>query len=267
MNRTNAAVAVVLFLLLAGSAWGVPYVAGPYTVDVVVRNTTMALIPDADVSCWLDGKVIRLKASARGYVSKTAAIQTGAATYYKYDFVLEDPELRVAIVDLNGRPIKSAYLEKGQYGFAGNEYGFTVYIPKQVWPMPAQKRVEIIDGFLGAAWKLWAKLEKIEDYYRVKVAMDRKAIFWGGPEFYVVFDLSKKVAPSATHQWVERLARLEVDPLAPAGAAAALGAFLAEPIMLPDVIALGLPVPRTLQAYHDQAARFAELHRDTPQEN
>jgi hypothetical protein len=56
MNRTNAAVAVVLFLLLAGSAWGVPYVAGPYTLDVVVRNTTMALIPDADVSCWLDGK-------------------------------------------------------------------------------------------------------------------------------------------------------------------------------------------------------------------
>ncbi|NLI79978.1 MAG: hypothetical protein GX442_26470 [Candidatus Riflebacteria bacterium] len=265
MNRHLTVLVIACVFTACLPAFAMPYTAGPYTVDVVVRNSTMALIPDAKVEVWPDGKTLRLRASATGYVAQTAAIQVGSSTYYKHDFTLADPKLQPQIVDLNGKPLKSAYFEAGQYGFAGNEYGFTVYVPRQLWPQPAQKRVQIVDGFWGATWKTWAKFEKIDEFYRIKVAMERKAVKWG-PQFYVVIDTSKPVKPSVTQQWFDRLARLESDPQAPAGAAADLGGFLAGLIPAAEAETATRAVPRTLQAYYDQAARFADLHRD-PIEN
>jgi len=254
---------VLCLLAICLPVHGVPYTAGNFTVDVVVRSTTMALIPDSKVSCWLDGKVIRLSAKAPGYLAKSASINVGAATYYKYDFVLPDIEKDLYAVDLNGVPIKAAYFEKAQYGFAGNVYGITVYIPKHDWPRPAPKRVDIFDQIWGGPWKTGCKINEVDEFYQVKMTMDRGALNWTGRRLLIGFDTSKKVSQQNGRAWFKVLRKLESDPKTPKGLAAAMGEFLSTSIPEDEANQIG-EVPFTLQAYYSEAAHFASLHRDAP---
>lgn len=163
-----------------------------YHVDVTVRNSVMTIIPDAKIKAFYDKykKIIRLKASAKGYIYAEKEIFVESTTnqqIYKCDIILTDPKIRIDVVDIYGKVIQSAYIDSGQYGFLGNEYGITVFIPKKNWLKPSIVNVEIIDSFWGLAWKEWAKIDEVDEFYKVRLAMKRSAIFWCGKYFYVVF--------------------------------------------------------------------------------
>ncbi len=257
---------IIAMLLFCGSAFAIPYTAGPYLVDIEVRSSAMVPILDAKVSCWLSGKFICIRARAQGYDSVYEEFQSVEnQQVYKRDLVLPDIKKRFHACDTYGVPIKSVYFIKDQYGFPSNVYGLKAYIPIQDWKEPISKNVDVFDADWIVPIKNSCEIKQVEEFYEVTMTFTRKAAEWSTTDLLVAFDGA--VPPTddeSVRVWLRRLARVEKfsDRCLP-GAAQALATFLFNvlPPQTPETRG-GEPLPATLQALYDQADRFEALHRN-----
>ncbi len=253
---------ILLALTVCGQVWAIPYDVGKYKVDVTVRNSAMNLIPNVKVYCSrYNSKNIAVEAYAAGYKSfgRLVAIQENQ-TLYKVDLVLQDLDREIFIVDHNDRPIESAYNRPDQFGFPGDHYGLTVYIPKLVWKHTGIDRVEVFDSFWGMPMKKSYEVTEIDEFYCVKLSVTRKSIKWSGSRLYVVFRTSAPVRPEVVSGHLRQLRELESDPEKyPAGSSEALTRYVIANFLEEAARSNGVP-PRSLQKAISLKLRFMELH-------
>jgi len=250
--------------------FGVPYPVGNYVVDVDVRNTAMVLIPNPKVKVWISEKVIYVKASAAGYLSQQKTIvPSGNTGYFKRDFELQDVPKQLSAEDMLGRPIQSAYFTKDQYGFAPNVYGITVFIPKVMWPKPVSRNIDVFDAFWGIPLKQSCVIDVVDEYYRVKMTVDRRDLDWTDERYFVVVDTGKKVPPNKIRGWLSKLKKVEENQeILRVGCSQDLAAFLFYTLPRKEVEAASNgDIPSTLKSLYDHASRFSALHLDPEEKN
>lgn len=255
---------LAVLVFMAGACFAFPYEMGEYKVDVTVRNSAMNLIPGIKVALYrFDKATILIEAVAAGYQRQTykMAIRENQF-YYKHDMVLPDPEREIVIVDHNDKVISSAYIRKDQYGFPGDHYGVTAYIPVQMWPDPVAARVDVFDSFWGVPLKKSCEITQVEEFYCVKMSITRKALKWGGSRLAVVFRTSKPASPAAVSSKLARLETILAGNDYPAGAEEAMACYLSENYSLEELTSMGCELPGTLRRLVDTRTRFAEVHHE-----
>jgi hypothetical protein len=269
-NMTRFFLIVAFFVALGQMASAIPYVvAKNYIVDVEVRNNAAILIPGAKVKCWLSDRVIFVKASASGYVSKTIGISVEAPTgFFKRDFMLADVEKRLVAQDSQGKKLASVYFQKDQYGFAPNVYGVTAYIPKAVWLKASLQNVEIVDDFWGAPLKRECGIEEIEEFYKIRMTTKRSALDWTGSNWAVIFrstrEGSDSISPVVLSHWVDNVAKAEKQKAAlPPGTAGDIAEMIWK-FSCPNDVAQILQEKECalLAAFLARQQKFADLHRE-----
>lgn len=267
MKNTVWSMLVVLVVLGIAPVVALPYQAGPFTVDVEVRNGIMLPIPDAKVTCvHYSATKIRVSASATGYVGQSKFLDIWPnQQFYKHDFVLADVPKKITVCDTNGRQIKSAYFNLDQYGYVAGEFGITVFIPKKLWEQPTAAGCDVFENFWGMPLKRGAEFASVEEYHQVRIRVSRRALDWTSKVWYVVFATkARDESPSELAPWLERLARLEQEPSAPREGATRLAAFIYRNFSFNgETSQRERPLPATLQSLIDQGVRFSQLHRDT----
>lgn len=253
---------IVVLTFVASGVFAIPYQVGDYKLDVTVRNSAMNLIPDSKVSFYrYDQSSFIAEARATGYKSVTKRIEIKPNQFvYKTEFVLPDLERKLYIIDHNHKILAAAYLRTEQFGFPGNEYGLTAYIPVEMWDA-AQERVEVFDSFWGAPLKKTCLFEQIEGFHKVSLSITRKALKWSGSKIYVIFRTRDLPTPKAVARHLRQLDRLSTNPDCPPGSEEALTAYIYENFAA-DAAALEEPLPAVYERYHSARARFSELHRE-----
>lgn len=261
----NLLLAVIVMLLVSTcSGFAIPYQAGKYKVDVAVRNSAMNLIPGIKVGCYqYDAKrlVVEVSASGYKYAKRIINIQENQ-TFYKCDFVLADLERKIFIVDHNDKVISSAYIREDQFGFPGDHYGITAYIPIVQWPSATMEKVDVFDSFWGVPLKKSCEISQIEEFYCVKLSITRKALKWSGSNLYVVFRTSQPSQQPALNRHLLQLKHLSTEEIIPPGAEESLAEYIAENYTSEEIENAGVAVPASLKWYLLAKKRFNELHRD-----
>ena len=248
--------------MVASSAWSIPYFIGNITVDVEVRNIANNVVPDAKVSVQLYGKQIYVKVRAAGYQSQETTISLAdGTTYYKRDFSLRDQEKKFSIRDLRGHIIDSAFLRTDQFGFEPNLFGITIFIPIKDWPQATPERMDVFDGFWGIPLKTSCEITTVEEFYQIRITITRRAVTWTTYEMDIVFNTKEKLEQPRVKEYLARLEKLEQTEGAPLGGEATLAKFISMNIPV-EQLAQFEYLPTTLQAFVDQAKRFAKLHRE-----
>ncbi len=256
-------VLIIAFLtFIASGVSAIPYQVGDYRIDVTVRNSAMNLIPDVKVSFWrLDQASILIEARATGYKAVEKRIDIKPNQYiYKFEMMLPDLERKLYVIDHNQKILAAAYLRTDQFGFPGNEYGITAYIPIEMWE-PDAKRVEVFDSFWGSPLKKTCVFEQVEGFHKVSLSITRKALKWSGSNIYVIFRTKDLPAPNAVARHLRQLDRLSANPDCPPGSEEALTAYIYENYAA-DAAALEVELPAVYERYQSVRTRFSELHRE-----
>ncbi len=267
LRKITVLTLLAVLVMAGGIAQAFPYQLGDYKVDVTVRNSAMNLIAGIKVALYrYDKATILVEAAAAGYKTLTykMAIRENQF-YYKTDLVLADLDRRVRVVDHNDRPIAAAYVRLEQYGFPSDHYGITAFIPVQMWPSALSERVEIFDSFWGVPLKKTCEITQVDEFYCVKLSMTRKSLKWSGSDLFVAF---RTTAPTQTPALAARLTTL--DKIAagngyPAGCEESLSEYLCKNFSTDDLAATGSRLPAGLAKLMRERTRFAELHRETPE--
>jgi hypothetical protein len=253
---------IVILTFVASGVFAIPYQVGDYKLDVTVRNSAMNLIPDSKVSFYrYDQSSFIAEARATGYRSVSKRIEIKPNQFiYKTEVVLPDLERKLYIIDHNRKVLAAAYLRTDQFGFPGNEYGLTAYIPVEMWDADA-KSVEVFDSFWGAPLKKTCLFEQIEGFHKVSLSITRKALKWSGSKIYVVFRTKDLPAAPAVAGYLKQLEQLSANTDCPPGSEEALTSYIYENFAN-DAAALDTELPAVYQRYHAARARFSELHRE-----
>jgi len=175
----SLALLVILLALLAFSRplLAVQCQAGPYLVNVEVRNSIYLMVPHALVKCSLSGHNIRVSASAPGYVPQIKEIRTmpGTSSYFA-TIRLADHEKRIDILDYNYKPIVSAYVDRFQGGTPAHLYAINLMLPVKTWPHPNAGNVKVNQPGYGWPIQLSCDISLLEDFYRVRLLIDRAVL-------------------------------------------------------------------------------------------
>jgi len=175
----NFALPVVFLALMAFS---LPLLAvqdqvGPYQVNVDVRNSVYLMVPQALVKCSPVGQNIRVSVSAPGYVPQVKEIRTvsGTSSYF-ITIRLADREKRIDILDYNYKPIVSAYIDRFQGGTPSHLYAINLMLPVKTWPHPNAGNVKVNQPGYGWPIQLSCDISLFEDFYRVRMLIDRAVL-------------------------------------------------------------------------------------------
>ncbi len=262
---------VGVLCVCTGAAWAVPIQAGPYVVDADVRNSANMLVPNVKPHARVVGNQIVVTASALGFDKGEARVPVASNSYYyKCDVYLGDGNRELVAVDQNRRKLTSVYFRRDQFGFKPDEFGITAFIPVVDWPNPGEKRVNVFDptGFFGWSVPLArsAQHEVVDGFYRVRLAISRKAHGLSGSMLVVMFD-NRKPAESVSDEqaatMLAELARLELAVAAnPAGFEPGVvgEATLQAASQIRPEFLQGRELPGCMKAYVAQRATFEALH-------
>jgi hypothetical protein len=250
-------------LLAASTAFAIPCKVGDFTVDVEVRNQAMNLIPDVKVKCYMvSDRNIMVKAKAPGYQTRTRKIYTqDNQSYYKTDLTLRDIDHRISIVDLNRRPIVSAYARTDQYGFGGNEFGITVFIPKAIWKNAQASEVEVLEPFWGLPFKKNCQITEVDEFYQVKLAISRDALDWSGGDLVVIFKTYVEKDLKILEDRIVSLANLP-DVKNKDVIACSLSRFIADNYRVDELRHKFSSLPEPLETIVKDREKFNQLHRE-----
>ncbi|MBF0500546.1 MAG: hypothetical protein HQM09_10460 [Candidatus Riflebacteria bacterium] len=249
------------------NAFTMPHQVGQYTVEIEVRNSIQIPIPGARVVCSLSGKVIHVRASAAGYLSRTISISADHGDYFQRDIILSDIPKSISIEDWNEVPLTAAYFLTDQYGFAPDAFGITVYIPIEAWPNASLQRVLLFDEFLGKL-NVVTSLDKTDDFYCLKFVIPRKTFGQTSNRLHVVFDTRVPVTPKASEVWLSRLERLEkTDKPSQREEVYDFSQILGQVLPHEDLEKARTDgvLPHSLEPLVGQFIRFDCLHRDSPE--
>lgn len=260
----RVSVILILLVFLSVPVFSITYTTGKYKVDLTVRNSAMNLIPGVKVGLYqYDSKRLVAEVSAHGYKSGKKVIDiNGTQTFYKFDMVLADLERNIYVLDHADKQISSAYIRKDQYGFPGDHYGITVYIPVVLWPDDKPANVEVFDSFWGMPMKKTCEIDKIEEFYRVRLSITRKALKWSGSDMYVVFRTSAPNSREVLNRHLLQLKKLGTEAEIPNGAEEALAEYIASNYSVEEIEAADVRVPASLKWLLLTKKRFNELHRE-----
>lgn len=249
--------AVVVALGCGNSvAEAVSHSVGPYRVEVDVRTSLMFLIPQALINCKLSGKVIKVSASAPGYVAqqKEIGVKPGITVYNAY-LRLPDKEKRLDVFDFEYKPIASAFFERDQGGTPVDQYAINLFLPIKSWPHPSPANVIVNQPGYGIPIQNSCEITTREEFYRVRLLIDRRVLDDPNDELFIYVNTAAVIPPASAQRWFETIRRLEaVNPAAAADLARAVfGA-------LPDD-QLGDALPESLSRLLALKRRFEALHR------
>jgi hypothetical protein len=253
-----------VLVMIAGAAFCLPYTTGKYKVDVTVRNSAMNLIPGVRVGLYQwDSRRLLVEVSSHGYQYNKKVIDIREnQTFYKCDLVLADLERSIHVVDHTDRPIASAYIRKEQYGYPGDHYGITVYIPIAEWPAAGQANVEVFDSFWGVPLKKSCEITTTEEFYCARMTITRKALKWSGADLCVVFRTGVQNSREVLQRHLMRLKKLGAEAEIPNGAEEALAGYIADNYGYAEIESAGVAVPASLKWLLLSKKRFSELHRE-----
>ncbi|MBU1107874.1 MAG: hypothetical protein KKB51_14470 [Candidatus Riflebacteria bacterium] len=253
---------VALLLFVASSAFALPYQVGDYRFDVTVRNSAMNLVPSFKVSFYrYDQSSYVAEARGIGYKSVRKRIDIKPNQFiYKTEVVLPDLDRQLYVIDHNDGVLSAAYIRTDQFGFPGDHYGLTAYIPIEMWE-PGEQQVEVFDSFWGAPLKKSCAIEAIEGYYKVSLSITRKALKWSGSKIYVVFRTSAPANPRIARRHLKRLNQLSADASRPAGSEEALTAYIYNNFS-EQTADFSDPLSAVYAKYQAARQRFSQLHRE-----
>ncbi len=254
---------IICFLLsVASVVCAIPYQVGDYRIDVTVRNSAMNLIPGVKIRFYRDDQSSFIaEARATGYQSVSKRIRIKPNQFiYKTEVVLPDLGRKLLVVDHNRRVLTAAYLRTDQFGFPGDHYGLTAYIPVEMWS-PAPDRVDVLDSFWGIPLKKSCEVEEIEGFYRVSLSITRKALKWSGSEIYVIFRTQSPASPKIVKGHLKQLDRLSAISDRPLGSEEALTSYIYNNFSK-EASAVGDTLPAVYEKYQAARVRFSQLHRD-----
>ena len=253
---------IVVLTFVASGVFAIPYQVGDYKLDVTVRNSAMNLIPDSKVSFYrYDQSSFIAESRATGYKSVKKRIEIKPNQFvYKTEVVLPDLERQLYIIDHNHQVLAAAYLRTEQFGFPGDHYGLTAYIPVEMWT-PAVERVEVFDSFWGSPLKQACLLEEIEGFHKVSLSIKRKALKWSGSKIYVIFRTNEPVNPQIVGRYLKKLDRLSATADRPLGSEEALTSYIYNNY---GEQASGIEgqLPAVYEKYQAARERFSQLHRE-----
>lgn len=265
ITLTKVIFILVLVLGLTATTFAMPYKIGKYTVDVEVRNSAMNIIPKAKVRLYLNGSSsnytsITVKGTAEGYKSSKKKITLFPNQFfYKSDLELKDVKTKIAIIDLNQDIISSAYARTDQFGFPGDKFGMTIFIPKVDWTDATSKNVDVIEPFWGLPYKKTCEIKEVDQFYQVSIGIPRKALEWGGGELIVVFRTRVPNRPEVLDLKIAKL--LDI----PAGknrqiACVKLSEYLAQSYSTKELREKYPVLPEPLESMVKRNEKFTQLH-------
>jgi len=260
----RVSVLMILLVFLSVPVFSITYTTGKYKVDLTVRNSAMNLIPGVKVDLYqYDARRLVAEVSAHGYKPAGKVIDIkGNQTFYKYDLVLADLERNFYVLDHNKKLIPSAYIRKDQYGFPGNHYGITVYIPIVHWPVAKPFNVEVFDSFWGIPLKKTCEVTVVEEFYCVKLSITRKDLKWSGSDIYVLFRTKAPNSRAVLNDHLLQLKKLGTEKDIPNGAEEALAGYIADNYSVEEIESADVRVPASLKWLLLTKKRFNELHRE-----
>jgi hypothetical protein len=264
MSKKNGLGIIFIFALVACilplKAWAIPYTVGDYTIDVEVRNTVMNLVPDPYVECWRSGEnTIKVEAHAVGYKKIVKKVNiTDQQFFYKTDIVLPDLYRSIVIIDINRQIIESAYARVDQYGFSGDRFGMTIFIPVEDWPVPSSEKVEVLEPFWGLPFKKTCEIQTIEQFYQVKLSISRDALEWCSGDLVVLF---KNKVEKDLHIAQARLKNLNnLNQSKNYQAEIRLAKFIASSYQFDELKSLKKDLPDSLVSLYECKNKFNKLH-------
>lgn len=173
----TAFAAVLLILLSADLVFAVQCSTGPYKVEVNVRTSTFQPIPHAYIKCSHSSGVIRVMASAPGFVQQNREIPiiSGVNSYF-VTVQLADREKRFEILSYDYKPIVSSYVDVFQGGTPSHLYAINVMLPVKTWPNPTAENVKVNQPGYGWPIQQSCDISLFEDFYRVRLTIDRAVL-------------------------------------------------------------------------------------------
>lgn len=257
MMNKQFLIILMIFVVSHCSLGAAEYKVGPYRVTVDARTSIMKIIPHALVKCSLAGKVIKVQASAPGYVAQQAEISTkSGVSNYSCEIILPDRPKRFDALDFNYKPIVSAYFDRFQGKTPTDKYLITMFLPQKSWPHPHAANLKVNQPGYGWPIQETCKISKFEDFYRVEMTIDRRVLDDPNDEILVYVNTSEEIRSENADTWIKTVAVLETtDPVA----AFQLSRILL--FILPAELS-GTEIPATLADLLDQKKLFDRLHHD-----
>ena len=246
-----------LFLGSPVSLAGAEYKVGPYVIDVDVRSSLMQVIPNAQVTCRLSGKTIKVSASAPGYFARTHEVTVKpGVTSYSAIIRLPDRQPRLSVADFDYKPIVSAYFDRYQGNTPGDLYAINLYLPIKSWPHANPGNVIVNQPGYGWPIQQTCEISVFEDFYWVRMLIDRAVLDDPKNELLIYVNTATVISVAAAEKWLATVSRLEEAELA---AADQLAGILAP--VLPEEISNEL-LPAALMRQIARRRFFNTLHRD-----
>ncbi len=254
----------LFFLLTSGFLLSIPvniFAAienvGPYKVEIDVRTSLMKIIPHALVKLSLSGNLIKVSASAPGYVAQKSTIKVKPDVYSYNEIIrLPDPDKRLDALDFNHKPIVSAYFDRFQGSTPTDKYAINMFIPQKGWPHPSPANVKVNQPGYGWPIQETCEISKFADFYKISMLIDRRVLDDPNDELLIYVNTSEVIELDAAKSWIDSLAKLEKnDPFAAQQLAEVL-IF----ILPPEFSATNIPA--TLANLLSQREKFKLLHLD-----
>ena len=162
------------FLLCGSAVTALPYAVGPYIFEIEVRSKTMLPLPGAWVTCKLRGDEVKITVRSPGYVRQERCVPVGGGqNLYRFEFVLADQHRDIVVRDPAGTVLKSAYIDRSQYGFDPRDYGITLFVPVKMLKEPSTRNVQVFnDVFFSPIVKSMSS-DRVEEFWRIRLSVDR----------------------------------------------------------------------------------------------
>ena len=163
---------------------------GPVRAEIVARNSAMLIIPGARVVPKAQPNAILFTISAPGYVTRQITVPTGwgPGESLFQDVVLEDVPKRFFILDFDGKPLDSVFLDLAQEGFPSDRYGLTVLVPQKTWSQPRPRGVMVVDPVFNAPLTSGSEITSEEEFYRVRLSIPRQVLDITGSNYLICVD-------------------------------------------------------------------------------
>lgn len=253
--------ALILIAFFTGYSTGLKaaeYKVGPYTLDVDVRSSLMQVIPHAYVKCRLSGNIIKISASAPGYVAQTDQITVKPGQLiYPVIIRLPDKKVSLEVMTFDYKPIVSAYFDRYQGGTPSEDYAINLYLPIKSWPHPKPENVKVNQPGYGWPIQKTCEISVFADFYKVRMLVDRAVLDDPKNELLIYVNTSQEISVAAAEQWLQTLASLEANDQKMAEQLAAILAAI-----MPVAEFRVSPLPRSIAAAVALKRHFKDLHRD-----
>ena len=171
---------------------------GTVRAEIVARNSSMLVIPQARVVPRAGEHSIRFTISAPGYVTAEILVPTGwgpGEAIFR-DVVLDDTPKRFFVLDFDGRSLDSVFLDLAQDGFPSDRFGLTLLVPQKTWVQPRPNGVMVVDPVFNAPLTSGSEITTEEEFFRVRLSIPRRVLDMTGSNYLVCVDTEAEASAS-----------------------------------------------------------------------